>query len=462
MKTVRQLVQQMSQEGAKAVYVGGWVRDSFLGLPSKDLDVEVFGWNYEQLVGFLSQHGKVDLVGKSFGVAKFKVDGQDVDFSLPRRESKNGVGHKGFSTEFDGNLSLEEALSRRDFTVNSMAFDPLSETYVDPFGGREDLTNRVLRATSDKFSEDPLRALRAMQFAGRFDMKVEPKTAEMCRNMLPEYHSLPLDRVREEWFKWALKSVKPSAGLQALLDTGWSVLFPEFHNLMGVLQNPRFHPEGCAGYHSMLVCDEAVELAKRENLNDEDRLVLVFSAMLHDAAKFTHSQGKYPEIKSHGHAEASVPFVKSFFKRLGVVEDNDLVKKVCPLTFYHMAYLNCQTVKAVRKLAEKLEPSNMNMLCLLVEADHSGRSPLPKGLPDKALRMLELSRSENVVFRKMKMLVTGKHLRDDLGLVPTKAFGEMLRQGYEAQMAGEFASLEDGLVWFQRTFNLNVEDKAVV
>src|SRR5262245_44900601 len=155
---------------ARAYLVGGCVRDSLLGIPQKDFDLEVYGVDYETLARQLSAHGRVDLVGKSFGVIKFTgLGGGQWDFSLPRRDSKMSAGHKGFQIEVDPDIDPRTAASRRDFTINALAFDSRTSEYLDFFGGREDLKDRVLRHTSAAFVEDPLRVLRGMQFASRFN-----------------------------------------------------------------------------------------------------------------------------------------------------------------------------------------------------------------------------------------------------------------------------------------------------
>ena len=196
--------------------VGGAVRDWLLGLESKDFDVEVAGVSFDQLHAALAPFGPTDVVGRSFGVIKLRLDGAEYDFSLPRRESKTGSGHRGFAVEPDPSLSDAEAAARRDFTLNAIAYDPFADALIDPLGGERDLRARVLRHTGPAFSDDPLRVLRAFQLAARFDFKLAPETAELCRTMVGAYHELPFERVWGEWDKWAVKSAKPSAGLTVL------------------------------------------------------------------------------------------------------------------------------------------------------------------------------------------------------------------------------------------------------
>src|SRR5712672_3424257 len=195
---------------SRAYLVGGCVRDSLLGIAHKDFDLEVYGVGYEELELGLSAHGRVDMVGKSFGVIKFTgQSGGQWDFSLPRRDSKVSAGHTGFQVEFEPDIDPQTAASRRDFTINALMFDPRAVVYLDFFGGRSDLQQRILRHTSPAFIEDPLRVLRGMQFAARFDLTPAPETVELCRAIVHTFPELAIERVGMEWFKWAMRSQRP-------------------------------------------------------------------------------------------------------------------------------------------------------------------------------------------------------------------------------------------------------------
>jgi tRNA nucleotidyltransferase (CCA-adding enzyme) len=214
------LAREVKSRGGRALIVGGYVRDELLGLEPKDADIEVFGLEAKVLFEVLRRIGRVDCVGESFRVYKLGWHDKttstryEVDVSLPRRDKKVGQGHKGFEVEGDPFASVEEAARRRDFTINAILRDPLSGEILDPFGGRVDLQNSVLRVVdADHFGEDSLRVLRAAQFAGRFDLQIEPATVELCRSI--DLHDLPKERVWGEWEKLLLKSPKPSVGLRA-------------------------------------------------------------------------------------------------------------------------------------------------------------------------------------------------------------------------------------------------------
>lgn len=198
---VAPVVQAIRKAGGTPLVVGGFVRDAQLGLSSKDLDIEVHGIDAERLVGVLRQFGKVDEVGKSFGVLKVRFGGEDLDISLPRTDSKTGEGHSGFAVSVDPHMGIEKALSRRDFTINAMAMDPQTGQLIDPFGGAADMKAGVLRAVSDAFSEDPLRVMRAVQFSSRFGMRLDQQTATLSRSLLGELDTVPIERVWTEWEK---------------------------------------------------------------------------------------------------------------------------------------------------------------------------------------------------------------------------------------------------------------------
>ena len=223
-KLVFQICEEIKKYGGKAYLVGGCVRDSLLGIKSKDIDIEVYHLDKDVLALLLSKIGNVKFCGESFGV--FKLN-NEIDISIPRREIKTGEGHKGFDISLDPFMSLEEAVLRRDFTINSIMYDPLEQKFIDFHGGIEDFQNGILRVVSYRFAEDPLRVLRGMQFAGRFDLQAEDETLQICQSLKSSYKELAKERVYQEFYKWAEKSDRPSSGLVFLRDCGWLEHFPE-------------------------------------------------------------------------------------------------------------------------------------------------------------------------------------------------------------------------------------------
>lgn len=216
---------------ARPLLVGGCVRDVLSFSAPKDVDIEVHNLDdISQLVDVLRPFGKVDEVGKAFGVIKLG----DLDISLPRRDSKAGSGHRGFEVVVDLGMTTTEAAARRDFTINSMMFDPFTETLIDPFHGQADIQAGLLRHTSMAFAEDPLRVMRGVQFAARFGMSIVPETADLCRSLSGSFHELARERVWEEWNKILTKGRSMTCALEALRVTGWMKHFPELRNMSGV------------------------------------------------------------------------------------------------------------------------------------------------------------------------------------------------------------------------------------
>jgi len=243
--------------GGRAIVVGGWVRDHLLGMRSKDVDIEVFGLRVERLEALLADFGRVHAVGRAFGV--FRVGGIDVDFSLPRRDSKRGPGHRGFDVTPEPTLDFAEAARRRDLTVNSIGLDPLTGEVLDPHGGRRDLERRVLRATDpEHFLEDPLRGLRVAQFSARLEMTPDEELVALCRTL--DLDQLSGERVFDELTKLLLRAARPSIGFRFLEKSGQLRFFPELDALRGVPQDPEWHPEGDVWVHTLMVLDAAAAL----------------------------------------------------------------------------------------------------------------------------------------------------------------------------------------------------------
>lgn len=218
----QQVAAAVREQGGRALLVGGYVRDTLLGLTPKDADLEVFGLEAPALRHLLQQLGRVNCVGESFRVYKLAWHQRDsrgarqryeLDVSLPRRDRRVGRGHRGFEIEGDPQMTVEEAARRRDFTINAMLSDPLTGELIDPFRGRADLEARVLRMVDARhFSEDSLRVLRAVQFAARFELTVEEQTAQFSRSI--PLDDLPAERIWGEWEKLLLKARRPSIGLR--------------------------------------------------------------------------------------------------------------------------------------------------------------------------------------------------------------------------------------------------------
>ncbi len=443
---VRPVLEAVERAGGRALVVGGAVRDAVLGLDPHDVDVEVYGLEAQPLAAALAPLGRVEAVGRSFGVLKLFLPGGAVDVALPQRRSRNPSGERGHIAAPDPTMTYEEAAARRDFTWNAMAITPAGEL-LDPYGGQRDLAGRIIRHATPLFGEDPLRVLRAVQFAARFDMRLAPETAALCRSLLPEAAGLPPERVWGEWQKWALKGQAPAAGLRALEESGWLALYPELAALRGCPQPSAYHPEGDVWTHTGLVCDCAAAIATRESLPDEQRVALLFAALCHDLGKpETTATGPDGEPHSPGHASAGVPLTERLLERIGA--PRRVAQLVVPLVREHMAHLGSQvTARAVRRLAVRLQPATVALWDLLVEADCSGRPPLPPCRPGAPFA--ELAARLGVLERRPEPIVRGQHLIA-AGHAPGPELGELLRKAYQAQVDGAFDTLEGGLEWLRR------------
>lgn len=430
------LAQSITTAGGRALIVGGAVRDALLGHTPKDLDIEVYGLPPERLEAVISSVAPFDAVGRSFGVYKLKQ--HPIDLSLPRRESKTGPGHKGFQVVGDPKMSFPEACARRDFTVNAILWDLLTGEVIDPFNGRADLDKKLLRHTSPHFVEDPLRVLRAMQFASRFQFDVAPQTIELCAQITPE--TLPPERLFEEWKKLLLKGVQPSLGLYFLRACGWTKYYPELHALIGCPQDPEWHPEGDVWIHTL----HCLDAFARERVDDPwENLIVGFAVLLHDIGKVPTTQFIDGHWRSRGHDVAGVPLGEKFLRRL--TNEAALIEQVLPLIECHMRPLELFKTQAsdaaIRRLARKV--GRIDRLVRVAHADMQGRPPMPPHFPEGPW-LLEAARRLEVEASAPQPIILGRHLIE-LGHTPSPAFKPLLDACYEAQLDGAFRDLLGGL-----------------
>ena len=435
----------------QAYLVGGCVRDWILGVPNKDCDIEVFGVDYERLVQALRRWGRIDVVGRSFGVVKLTVPtGETFDFSIPRRDSKAAPGHKGILAAFDPSITPKEAASRRDYTINALMYNPRTGSTDDFFGGVDDLRNGVLRHISDAFTEDPLRVLRGMQFAARFDLAAAPETLDLCRRIKHSLGELAGDRIREEWIKWATKSKRPSAGLRFLQATEWIDHYPEIKALIGTPQDPDWHPEGDVFTHTCHCCDALAALPAWRESEDESKAVCMFAVLAHDFAKPATTTRAIKEgrerIVSPGHEELGGPVAEAFLNRIHA--SAGVMERVLPLVVNHLAHLQGITDRAVRRLARRILPETIERLSLVITADAFGRPPKPQVPPESLNQLLAKAAELELQASAPKPILLGRHLLE-LGLQPGKEIGRLTDLAYEAQLDGQFLTLEEARRWVQ-------------
>lgn len=440
--------------GGRPHLAGGCVRDWLLGLEPKDFDIEVFGLDFERMQRALAAFGPTDVVGRSFGVLKVRLGGVEYDFALPRRESKTGAGHRGFAVEPEPELSEADAAARRDFTLNAIAYDPIADRLIDPHGGERDLRARVLRHTSAAFVEDPLRVLRAFQFAARFEFQIAPETAALCRSIKDSFRELPLERVWGEWDKWCTKSVKPSAGLHVLKATGWLSFFPEIAMLDGLPQEPEWHPEGDVFVHTCHCLDALVQQPTWRQGDARARRVLSLAVLAHDFGKATTTQ--FAERRrqmrwiSPGHEAAGGPLAETFLLRIGA--PHELIESVRPLVVNHLAHHQGSAMlrdTTVRRLARKLAPASLDELITVMISDHLGRPPLVSA---EALRRIhelrDIAHRLAIEHDAPRPIVQGRHLIA-LGMKPGPHFGPALEAAFESQLDGAFYDEAGGIEWMR-------------
>jgi tRNA nucleotidyltransferase (CCA-adding enzyme) len=435
------VAQAARARGGRALVVGGFVRDRLLGRPSKDLDLEVFGVPETDLPSMLGTIGRVEPVGRAFPVYKLGP----IDVALPRRESKSGRGHTAFTVEGDPSMSFAEAARRRDFTMNAISWDPLTDEYVDPCGGRGDLEQRRLRVVDPAtFGDDSLRVLRALQFAARFEATLDDQAAAICRAI--PLDDLPAERLWGEFEKLLLVAARPSIGFALARTLGVvEQILPEMVPLYDCPQDAEWHPEGDVWTHTLMVIDEA-----RHRNGDLDRprlAVIMLSAVCHDLGKPATTAMIDGRWRSPGHEAAGVEPATRLLARFNVhsLDGFDVRGQVLAITAEHLrpsAFHKAKdTVRdgAFRRLAARVD---LELLVRFGRADCHGRT----GAFDCSAMdwFLERARALGVEHEAPKPMLLGRHLLA-LGVPPGPRMGEILRAVYERQLDGTVTTLDEAM-----------------
>lgn len=461
---LNKIAKHIKEIGGEVYYVGGFVRDQFTGKENKDIDVEIYGITPGQLAKVLSLFGIVDEVGASFGV--YMIHGLSIDFSLPRRELKGKVnektktillpkvysiyetneleqlypdfnikvnesesyGHRDFIVIPDPFMTKEEATMRRDFTMNALMQNVLTGELVDIWDGQKDIENKIIRHINDKtFVEDPLRVLRACQFASRFKFDIDKDTVKLCQSI--DLSTLAKERIFEELKKALMKSEKPSIALDWLEEL-WVIekLFPELEALITCEQDPIHHPEGTVMKHVKKVLDVASTLKDESS----DAVIFMFGSLCHDMGKPLTTEIINGRITSRRHAEVGEEVARIFMRR--ITTDKKLIQGVKQLTKHHMRLMSLYpngSDKSIRKLSLDV---NIQDMLLFSEADYRG-----KGLIERDFTPIKNWFNEKLsklgADKKIEPLVTGKDLIES-GLKPGKEFSLLLNQAMEYQLEG--------------------------
>jgi tRNA nucleotidyltransferase (CCA-adding enzyme) len=460
----RRIARAAREAGGRALIVGGWVRDRLMGQGnaldavygsnnvSKDIDIEVFGVPADRLRRLLEAFGRVETVGESFQVYKTG----DIDVSLPRRESRSGRGHRGFDIAGDPAMELGEAVRRRDFTINAIAWDPLTGEYLDPCDGRGDIERRLLRVVDPAtFGDDSLRVLRAVQFAARFEFTLDRDAFALCRDI--PLDDLPAERIWGEIEKLLLAR-RPSIGLALAMELGViRALFPELQALSGCPQEPEWHPEGDVWVHTLQVADQARR--RIADLGRPQQIAVMLGAVCHDFGKPATTAVIEGRIRSMDHEEQGVAPTLTFLDRVNIhsLDGYDARQQVVGLVAQHLKPGAWYKVRdevgdgAFRRLAHKVD---LELLARLAKADCLGREP---GRFDCSAMdwFVDRARALGVEHRPPTPILLGRHVLA-LGLRPGPRVGEILKAVYEMQMDGQVTTIEDAIAMARSLAGLRV------
>jgi len=385
----------------KPIIIGGYIRDKLLKITSSDIDIELYGIDsLFEIEKILEEFGKVTSVGKSFGVCKLFFEELELDFSLPRKDSKIASGHKGIKVNTDKNLDFKTASTRRDFTINAIGYDVKKKQILDPFHGQKDLKKKILRAVDlSKFSEDPLRILRALVFASRFHFTIEKQLFLECKNMICKnlLQELPRERIFNEIEKLLLKSKQPSYGFSLLKEIGGFNFFYEFSTISD------------AQYRDTLL---SLDLYNKLSNLDKDIKISSLLALL--VYHFTQNNREtfLDKITLHISLRKKIALFIETSKELDIQNIND-----------YKLYLLAQKVKLKDFVVflQALYPQNKIIIKINIEQ-----------------RAKEL----HIFFKALPPLIQGKDLIHR-GIKPSKKFSEILKKGYDIQLQRKLQTKEE-------------------
>ncbi len=452
--------------------VGGGVRDVLRGnqVPERDLDLLVLHHTVDEITKRLQPHGRVDLVGRSFGVIKFTRDDLTYDIALPRKDIPKGKavrGHRDFIIDADPELPIEKDLERRDFRCNSIAVSLADGTVTDPYHGREDITGRILRLTNPAaFPDDPLRVLRAARFASVLEYTVDPDVYAAAKEV--DLSGLSVERINEELFKILMDSPQPSRGLEELfMLSALRQLYPELFALTLSIQDSEFHPEKDRyGHHSVWqhtknTVDQASCLAGIVGITRPEKLALLLASLLHDVGKPATAAWEFKRrrmiLTNYGHDIAGEKLARLMFDRFKIFSylGYDLRATVLSLVRCHhraselWSNRDVVTKKAFNRLAADVG-GEIDLLIYLDAADRAGRDGKPlTGLGEEAEWLLQKFQELNVNRETIQPLIQGRDLIA-LGVPPGPAMGRFLKELYQMQLDNAYETREAGLVTVRR------------
>lgn len=451
--------------GGEVYAVGGYVRDLIREKPTSEVDILIARHSVDDIIRKIELFGKVDLVGKSFGVIKFTINTKTYDIALPRKDKPKGAavkGHKDFIISADPSLPIEKDLERRDFRCNSMALRLADNTLIDPFGGAGDTKTKIIRLTNpDAFPDDPLRVLRAARFASVLEFSIDKEIYNVSREI--DLSGLSVERVNEEIFKILLHSPLPSVGLEGLFKLGvLRQLFPELYSLTLSIQDSLFHPEKdeyghhTVWHHTKLTVDQAKRLADIKMLPREKKLALLLAALYHDVGKPSTAVWEFKKgrmvITNNGHDVLSEKIARKILSRFRIFSFNGFKLRKTVLSLikcHHRASELWQnrdvvTKKAFNRLAAEIN-GEIELLDYLDAADRAGREETPiSGLDREARWLLQKFKELNVTKETIQPLIMGRDLIK-MGIAPGPRMGKILKELYQLQLDNDFETKHQGL-----------------
>lgn len=440
--------------GGHTWVVGGAVRDWVMGTPTNhDIDLEVTG---VPVGAFESMDGwKIEPAGHRFGVWLVSAPGVTAfEVALPQRRERFAPGHQGERAIIDTNLNIRKSVERRELTINAMAVNVLGDgSIIDPFGGLDDIAAGILRAVNTRnFGDDPLRVMRAMQFAARFNMVADIHTVAACFDNMNGFFTLSADRIRNEWVKWA-RAPFPAAGIRFLRACGWVEHFQHLGAINGLEQDDTWHPEGDVLEHTILALDEIA------NVCDP---VVTWAVLLHDIGKAQTTVFEdevdqdgvwagWASITSPGHAEAGSEMVVDFFRSAGwdinrqVPEFIQAVQAIVGQHMRHVSWEDTPSPRAVRRMAVDVAPGTVRQWATVCIADQMGRGDAA-GDVDIIMDAAECAADMDIMDAGPDQIVMGRHCMQ-AGMVPGVEMGDMIRDAFQAQVDGKFSDVDGGVQW---------------
>jgi poly(A) polymerase len=426
----RAIVHTLRDHGFTAYLAGGCVRDKLLGVEPKDFDVATSA----RATDVQRLFDRTMPVGAQFGVVLVMRNGHAIEVATFRSDGVYLDGRHPVSVRFSD--AREDAL-RRDFTINGMFYDPVTEQVIDYVGGREDLAARVIRAIGDphaRFAEDRLRMLRAVRLAARLHFTITPETCAAIQELAPTIVDIAWERIGDEIVK-ILSEGGARRAFSLLSELGLlRAILPEIEAMRGVEQSPDFHPEGDVFVHTLLLLDKL----------DQPSETLALGALLHDVAKPLCQARKGERVTFYGHCEKGAEMAIAICQRLK--RSRTTWERVAYLVKNHLRLLHAQAMRPAT-LKRFLREDGIEELLELARIDALSSSGDLRPYEFCRRQLAELGPAQIAPPR----LLTGHDLIQ-LGLSPGPRFKEILNAVEDAQLEGRLLTREDALAWVQQTW----------